>query len=86
MKTIFTDDCGNVVKRSRAARPGTLYTVNGQPCELCDDVLLSILLDRAEIADERDETKDTQARLTSLKKLMPGTQKRGRGRPKKDDS
>jgi hypothetical protein len=88
--TIFNED-GVTVQRVRRRKPGEMYLLNDPEDShldfssgggVTDDALLAILLDRAEIRDDRK-------RVTMLKKLKTGDDERGKakrgpGRPRKD--
>ena len=91
MTTIFQDGQSSVV-RMRNRPPGEEYRMipsAGAPMQLdftalTDDALLAIVLDRAELADSKNETEASRKRVTGLKKLKSGNDGRGRGRPPKN--
>lgn len=90
MKTIYSNDCTDypvVAARLGGIVPGTAYTVTcaGRAFDLLfgdalltDDALLAVLLDRAELADAKDPSRERQKRVTMLKALKSGDDERGR--------
>ena len=98
MTTIFNENKTSV-ERSRQAARGTLYFVGGENMvavpltfhdgAVTDDALLSVLLDRAELINAKEDKAASRERVTMLKALKSGNDgrgkaKRGPGRPRKD--
>lgn len=87
-RTIYSEQIGTesapvmvTVSRDRLTPPGQRYRINGRVIdftELTEDALLAILLDRAKMADAKNETKENAKRVTMLKKLKSGDDERGR--------
>ena len=76
MRTVYSE--GEVtIRRDPACVPGGRYVVIGD-LSSDDNAMLAILLDRAAIADAKEKTPETQARLSALKGLNPGNDGRGR--------